>query len=327
MKSRGMEESEPGPKIAAAGRGSAVRWIRSLPWWAKLYGKLALAWIPQKQALFRRIGVGLYEWGAMRDPDKALRWYLDHVEEMAVPQLAVSTDLTILELGPGDTVATALIAACRGQQGTILVDSGRQADFSRSHYDPLIETLSRLHPGRPILERMRAAPTVEDLLEICNSRYLTNGLGSLKTLASSSVDIVFSAAVLEHINLMEVAPMLAELFRVMRPGGVMAHTIDFRDHLAESLNSLRFSERVWESGPFRNSGFYTNRLRADAFFEAMESAGFQSISRGDDAWDAIPIAAGKLHPSFRDRHDLKIWCSRFIHRKPAQSASYSLASV
>ena len=50
--------------------------------------------------------------------------------------------------------------------------------------------------------------------------------------------------------------------------------VDFRDHLAESLNSLRFPEPVWESGPFRNSGFYTNRLRADAFFREKLGAGF-----------------------------------------------------
>jgi SAM-dependent methyltransferase len=295
---------------------STVRWIRSLPWWAKLYGKLALSWIPHKQTFFREIGLGVYGWGAMLNPDSALRWYLDHVEEMAVPHLSTSTNLTILELGPGDSVATALIAACRRQQSSILVDSGQQADFSRSHYDTLIEALSRLHPGEPILERMRAARTVEDLLEICNARYLTNGLDSLRTLASSFVDVVFSAAVMEHIRLLEITPMLAELFRVLRPGGVMVHTIDFRDHLAQSLNSLRFSERVWESGPFRNSGFYTNRLRANAFFQAIETTGFHSISRQDDEWDALPIAARKLHHSFRHRHDLKIWCSRFIHQKP-----------
>lgn len=317
MQSFGTEEKETQANIAAGGPDCpTVRWARSLPWWAKLYGKLALFWIPNKQTFFRKIGLGVYQWGAMLDPDTAIRWYCDHVEEMAAPHLPTSTNLIILELGPGDSVATALIAACRGQKSTILVDSGQQADFNRSQYDTLIEALSRLHPGKPILERMRAAPTVQDLLEICNAHYLTNGLGSLRTIASSSVDTVFSAAVFEHIRLTEVAPLLAELFRVLRPGGVMVHTIDFRDHLAESLNSLRFSERVWETGPFRNSGFYTNRLRADALFQAIETTGFHSISRQDDEWDALPIAPRKLHHSFRDRQDLKVWCSRFIHQKP-----------
>lgn len=318
MKSFGIQETEAQPNIAAMGADTGTaRWARSLPWWAKLSGKLALSWIPNKHTLFR--GIGLYVHGAMLNPDCALRWYLDHVEEMGVPHLPASTNLTILELGPGDSVATALIAACREQHSAILVDSGRHVDFSRSHYDALIQVLSRLHPGRPILDRMRAAPTVKDLLEVCNARYLTNGLDSLRTLASSSVDLVYSAAVMEHIRLAEVTPIIAELFRVLRPGGVMVHTIDFRDHLAESLNSLRFPERVWESGPFRNSGFYTNRIRADSFFQVIETVGFHPISRQNDEWDVLPIAPRKLHHSFRDRHDLKIWCSRFIHQKPSGS--------
>jgi hypothetical protein len=35
----------------------------------------------------------------MLNADCALRWYLDHVEEMAIPHLPASTNLTILELG------------------------------------------------------------------------------------------------------------------------------------------------------------------------------------------------------------------------------------
>jgi SAM-dependent methyltransferase len=315
MNGSGMQKTEIRPQLGAAGSdGRAVRVIRRLPWWAKLYGKLALSWIPLKTPFFRR--TGLYRHGAMMNPDSALRWYLDHVEEWALPHLSNSTNLSILELGPGDSVSTALIAACRRQRETILVDSGQQADLNRSHYDSLIEVLSRLHPGKPILERMRSAPTLTDLLNICNARYLTKGLSSLRSLPEACVDVVFSAAVMEHILLKDVTPLLAELFRVLRPGGVMVHTIDFRDHLAESLNSLRFSERVWESAPFQNSGCYTNRLGADAFSQTIETLGFCPISRRDDVWDAIPIAPGDLHHSFRGRHDLRVWCSRLIHQKP-----------
>jgi len=313
MKSFGIGETDVQLTSAATGAGSTVGWARSLPWWLKLYGKLALSWIPNKQTFFR--GLGLYRWGTMLNPDNALRWYLDHVETMAIPHLAAATNLTLLELGPGDSVATALIAACRGQRNTILVDSGHQADFVRSHYDALIEKLSQLHPGKPVLQQMRAAATVKDLLESCKALYLTNGLASLKNIASASVDVVFSAAVMEHVYLPEVSPILAEFFRVLRPGGVMVHTIDFRDHLGESLNSLRFPEWVWESGPFRSRGFYTNRLGADSFCQAIETAGFLAISRQDDRWDVLPIAPGKLHHRFRGRPDLNVWCSRFIHRK------------
>src|SRR5271165_1312705 len=100
MKSSELDANESQPNIATMGADvGTARWARSLPWWAKLYGKLALSWIPNKHSFFR--GIGLYVHGAMLNPDCALRWYLDHVEEMAFPHLPASTNLTILELGPG----------------------------------------------------------------------------------------------------------------------------------------------------------------------------------------------------------------------------------
>ena len=85
--------------------------------------------------------------------------------------------------------------------------------------------------------------------------------------------------------------MVEELRRVLKPGGVMSHRIDFQDHLSESLNSLRFSDQRWESNLFQNSGFYTNRLRAMDVLAAFQNAGMWCECVSIDRWDRLPIRA------------------------------------
>jgi ubiquinone/menaquinone biosynthesis C-methylase UbiE len=115
------------------------------------------------------------------------------------------------------------------------------------------------------------------MLEDCHAEYLTNGLESIRSIPSAMVDFVFSQAVLEHVRRDEFAPMLAETFRVLREDGYSSHEIDIKDHLGQSLHSLRFPESIWESSWFASSGFYTNRLRHSEIVEcrvvARDAAG------------------------------------------------------
>ena len=78
----------------------------------------------------------------------------------------------------------------------------------------------------------------------------------------NSIDYIFSHSVMEHIRKYELDSLIREMFRVLKPNGVISHNINYKDHLGESLNNLRFSEKLWESNLFANSGFYTNRVPA-----------------------------------------------------------------
>ena len=42
--------------------------------------------------------------------------------------------------------------------------------------------------------------SLEDLLKITNTSYLSNGLSSLKSISSNSIDLIWSHSVLEHIQ-------------------------------------------------------------------------------------------------------------------------------
>jgi hypothetical protein len=92
---------------------------------------------------------------------------------------------------------------------------------------------------------------------------------------------------------------------------VASHQIDLKDHLAASLNSLRFPERVWESDFMAKSGFYTNRLRRPAILRMFEEARFRADVQGVKQWPSIPLPRRKLAPAFRDLADDELRVSQF----------------
>jgi hypothetical protein len=96
---------------------------------------------------------------------------------------------------------------------------------------------------------------------------------------------------------------LRELHRILKPGGIMSHRIDFKDHLGGGLNNLRFSQRRWESPLFARSGFYTNRLRASEVLAVMQSCGFASRIIKQDTWPGIPIRRERIAREFQDLSD------------------------
>jgi hypothetical protein len=82
---------------------------------------------------------------------------------------------------------------------------------------------------------------------------------------------------------------------------VASHQIDFRDHLQNELNNLRFSERVWESKFMVRSGFYTNRIAWPAMRKMFEEGGFWVELRSSRRWPGgLPTRQKSMAPPFRD---------------------------
>ena len=90
-----------------------------IPWWAKLGTKVALSQLPVDYQRWR--GLPVFRHGAMEDSDYALRVFRTHVERT----IGFVEGRTVLELGPGDSVATAVCAAAYGAARIYLVDAGR----------------------------------------------------------------------------------------------------------------------------------------------------------------------------------------------------------
>lgn len=262
------------------------------PWPLKIVTKLVLARLPVSYRTWSRIGI--FRHGEMDDPSYAINVVRTHLDRVG---LGHGEPFTALEVGPGDSVSSAIVAYALGATTTHLVDVGRFAESDVEAYRPLVDALKRDGHVVPALD---GVGTIDELCARCNAHYLTDGLTSLRTIESASIDVVWSQAVLEHVRVNEFDDLQRELRRVLRPSGSASHRVDLQDHLAESLNNLRFSDRLWERPAVWNSGFYTNRLRSAEIIASMRAAGFDTDVIGIERWPQVPIKRERLARRFRE---------------------------
>lgn len=231
-------------------------------------------------------------YGQMTEPSYAYEIFRTHFARAGAP-----ANFAALELGPGDSVATAVIAAAHGATQTVLVDEGRWAVEDVTLYRRVAEFLRSEGHTPPDLSTAR---TLEDVLRACNAVYLTHGLASLRRLPARSMDFAFSNAVMEHVKRDEVGAVIEELARLLAHNGRCSHTIDLRDHLGDALNHMRISVERWESPVVTRAGLYTNRLTYKDFLERFCAAGLEVQRMELTRWPRIPTPRLKLAPPFRD---------------------------
>ncbi|MBA7630759.1 hypothetical protein ES703_38284 [subsurface metagenome] len=259
----------------------------SLPWWAKIAVKIILSRLPVRYNIWEKIK--LFKHGSMNLPQYAYSVFTKHF------QLAeISSSFVCLELGPGDSLFSALIAKALGAKKTFLVDVGDYANRNMSLYERMYSfLLEQGHKIKVDLSRF------ENMMHSCRAVYLTSGLRSLKGLPDNSIDFIFSQAVLEHIRKNEFLPIIRQLYRIIKPTGLCSHAVDLKDHLGGGLNNLRFSDSIWESEFFVKSGFYTNRIRFSEMISLFEEEGFQVKTVKKRKWSELPIPKNKLHKQFQ----------------------------
>jgi len=143
-------------------------------------------------------------------------------------------------------------------------------------------------------------------------------------LEDGSVDVVFSNSVLEHVAGPVIEACFAESRRILRPHGIIFHSVNCGDHYAyidraiDQLHYLRYSGRAWQ---FWNNAFlYQNRLRAIDFTRMARAAGFAievDTSRARPERLA-QLDAITVHPDFAHytREQLAITSIDFIGRNP-----------
>ena len=119
---------------------------------------------------------------------------------------------------------------------------------------------------------------------------------------------------MEHVRKNQLNTLIKEMYRILKPNGVISHNINYKDHLGESLNNLRFSEKIWESNLFAKSGFYTNRIPAVEMHKYFKNGGFNLVQEAFGRWDKLPISRISLSKEFREfsNDELARPTSRFI---------------
>jgi len=138
-----------------------------LPWSVNLASKIVLSRLPVSYRVWKR--VGFFKLGAMEHPDYAFLVFCRHFE--AAGFSAKPRGFTCLELGPGDSVSSALIASAFGASKTYLVDIGPFAVTDLSPYRRLAGYLEQ--KGLPT-NRVSRARNFDELLKACSAKYLAD---------------------------------------------------------------------------------------------------------------------------------------------------------
>ncbi len=216
----------------------------------------------------------------------------------------------VVELGPGRSLALGLLLLGKGARSYTGIDAECLVDGLQS---------ARVYRDlRDYLEREGAAKDVD--LEAIDSQLRCVGpserLRSLLVspdgrlpLDDSSVDLVLSQAVFEHVH--DVEGSFREIHRVLRPGCLTSHEIDLRDHHhAEPFDFLRYSDRLWQ-WMTSESFAWTNRLRISDYLEAAEGAGLEPIGLEATVQPTRRLPTAALATQFKSYSDHDLSCSGF----------------
>ncbi len=196
-----------------------MRHMQIVPWQLKIAAKIVLARLPLSYHFWEKIG--LFKQGGMDRPEYALRIFRRHFDAASLTGKAEG--FVGLELGPGDSLDSALIAKTFGASKTFLVDVESCASTDLRVYRQMESHLRQLGMYPPNLDHCR---TIDDVAESCAAEYMTEGLTSLRKIPSASVDFVWSNAVLPYVRRNQFVATLRELRRIQRVGGVASHYSD-----------------------------------------------------------------------------------------------------
>lgn len=214
----------------------------NIPWWSKIIAKIVLSRLPFGYAVWQKLG--LFRHGKMDQSAYAIGVFNAHCERVGLK--GDLKDRVILELGPGDSIATAIVAASYGTTA-ILVDSGKYVSEDINLYKTLAEDLQRVGLNPPDLS---SAKTIEDILALCGAAYHTAGLASLKKIPQYSVDLYGNSLRIDrdgiplyrHKPPHFLLPWLARFFTF----SVSHHTVYFRREILDDIDFLdpRFDSHV-----------------------------------------------------------------------------------
>jgi SAM-dependent methyltransferase len=268
--------------------------MKYVPWYLKILIKIILSRLPLNYSFWQKIG--LFRHGHMDKIDYIIKVFERHIDFAELDKNNLE-GRHFIELGPGDSILSSLLAYSYGARLT-LVDVGHFVKEDINFYKSICNELTKLNYKMPDISNCK---NINDILEKVDSKYLTDGVNSLKTMPAESVDLIFSQAVLEHVRKKDFKDLAQEIKRILKKHGTSSHAIDLKDHLNYSLNNLRFTDKLWETEFFANSGFYTNRLSISDIIDVYKNIGFRINIMNKLTWDEIPLSRSKFAQQFKNR--------------------------
>ena len=227
-------------------------------------------------------------------------------------------DSTCFEFGAGRDLIIPLAFSAHGAGRFITVDIERLAKPELIRSNAAI--ISRISgTNRPDIN------SLEDLEQSWRIEYRAPSDARTTGLPAGSIDCAVSVETLEHIPKSDIAAILKELRRIMRPDGLVLMQIDYGDHFKgfdpsiSSFNFLTYSEEDW--APFQSRFQYVNRLRHSEYLELFREAGFELLSDQPDRRPPERQILERLAPCFKgfSEEDLFTLGSLIVGRPAAPS--------
>lgn len=226
---------------------------------------------------------------------------------------------TVLELGTGDSNGLGYCFLAAGCEKFIFTDKyKRRADSN-------IQLTRDLADMKTIAEHFGVTFEYEvknNELHITHPKteFLYQDAVSLDKVASNSVDMVISNTVLEYVPPRLIDKSAEEMYRVLKPGGIMCHQIDFRDvsDFNNHFQMLRYGNFVWDHILTKEGKGYINRWRYGDYKKLWERHNFQIIAQDTSMFKLSAQPKPLVHRDFSTRfegEDFSILSCLFVVKK------------
>ena len=238
----------------------------------------------------------------------------------------------VAELGPGDSLGIGLAALISGAEKYVALDVVKFADLNRNMviFDEMVSLFKEKAPipGNDefpgVWPRLESYAFPSELLESRLKRVLGNArLEKIRqsilsvsrrdsmveyrvpwfgpsVIEKESVDLIFSQAVLEHVD--DLADAYRAMYQWLKPNGIMSHTIDFRCHgTADQWNGHRtYSDFMWKIIRGRRP-YLLNREPHSSHLDWMHRSGFD-VMCDKTATEESNFRMEQMAPQFRSTH-------------------------
>ena len=217
---------------------------------------------------------------------------------------------TIAELGPGDSIGTGLAGLVSGSKKLYALDVAEHTNIKKNIpvFDELVtlfanhstlpddNEFSRVFPRldsynfpseifadnklEKFLDKSRIESLRNELLDMKKQKNIIQYMCPWydpKIIENDSVDLIFSQAVLEHVE--DLRNTYHAMYRWVKKGGFISHQIDFESHgLSDQWNGhWSFSDLTWKLIKGKRQ-YLINREPLSKHLEAAQDAGFEIVS-------------------------------------------------
>ncbi len=238
------------------------------------------------------------------------------------------------EIGPGDHVPAALLYLGAGAETYTCYDrfagdiGGAQA---KAIYCALVESMESQQPE--LAARLRERGIVPEQFPEAwpeRVRVVTSPIERIETEEYEQLDLLTSYNVVEHVY--DVPSFADQTCRMLRPGGLAIHRVDFGPHGGWLLQSnplewLTVPDRLWTlMGSKRGT---PNRRRFHEIRDELTRVGFEVQCEECEYFDQADLASIRPHLTHRIRQmpdtSLRVKTARFYCRRPGSASARSPA--